>query len=42
MNQDYLILFKDLKFVETSQPFVDVWFGGWVGGWMGGLMGQIM
>ena len=41
MNQDILILFEDLKAVETSPPMGGcmVW---WVGGWLGGLMGGAM
>ena len=41
MNQDILILFKDLKSVETPPPMGGcmVW---WVGGWVGGLMGGAM
>ena len=38
MNQDILILFEDLKSVETPPPMGGcmVW---WVGGWLGELMG---
>ena len=41
LNRDNLILFEDLKSVETLPPMGGclVW---WVGGWMGGLMGQII
>ena len=41
MNQDILILFEDLKYVETPSPMDGcmVW---WVGGWLSGLMGGAM
>ena len=41
MNQDILILFEDLKSVETLPPMGGcmVW---WVGGWLGRLMGGAM
>ena len=41
MNRDILILFEDLKPVETSSPIGGcmVW---WVGGWLSGLMGGAM
>ena len=45
MNQDILILFEDLKSVETPPPMGGCmvwWMGGWMGGWLGGLMGGAM
>ena len=40
-DRDILILFEDLKSVETPPPMGGcmVW---WVGGWLGGLMGGVM
>ena len=34
-NRDILILFEDLKFVETPPPMGGAWVGGWVSGWVG-------
>ena len=41
MNQDILILFEDLKSVETLPPIGGcmVW---WMDGWLGGAMGGAM
>ena len=41
MNLDILILFEDLKFVETP-PLMGGCLVWWVGGCIGGLIGQVM
>ena len=40
-NQDILIVFKDLKSVETPHPWLGAWLCGWVSGWLY-LVGRIM
>ena len=34
MNGDILLLFEDLKSVETVPPMGGCMVGGWVGGWV--------